>query len=123
MTASRFFFFCSSRRRHTRCGRDWSSDVCSSDLIQNATLFAREQKARVTAEASEQRFRGLFDGVPVGLLRSTPAGRITQANPTLVQMLGYPDPGAHLAVKAKDLYGDSHRRRRFPVLDVTDGGS
>ena len=32
-----FFFFCvlfffSSRRRHTRCSRDWSSDVCSSDL-------------------------------------------------------------------------------------------
>src|SRR3989442_5043048 len=28
----RLFFF-SSRRRNTRCGRDWSSDVCSSDLI------------------------------------------------------------------------------------------
>src|SRR5207245_7186611 len=28
-----FFFFFSSRRRHTRCYRDWSSDVCSSDLI------------------------------------------------------------------------------------------
>src|SRR6266699_2486171 len=27
-----FFFFFSSRRRHTICGRDWSSDVCSSDL-------------------------------------------------------------------------------------------
>src|SRR5436305_10563830 len=26
-------FFFSSRRRHTRCGRDWSSDVCSSDLL------------------------------------------------------------------------------------------
>src|SRR2546429_9235865 len=26
------FFFFSSRRRHTRCSRDWSSDVCSSDL-------------------------------------------------------------------------------------------
>src|SRR5690554_7051178 len=26
-------FFFSSRRRHTICGRDWSSDVCSSDLI------------------------------------------------------------------------------------------
>src|SRR5690554_7432475 len=26
-------FFFSSRRRHTRCGRDWSSDVCSSDLV------------------------------------------------------------------------------------------
>src|SRR5438874_9680183 len=29
-----FFFFFSSRRRHTRSLRDWSSDVCSSDLMQ-----------------------------------------------------------------------------------------
>src|SRR5215475_3932362 len=28
-----FFFFFSSRRRHTRFSRDWSSDVCSSDLL------------------------------------------------------------------------------------------
>src|SRR5690554_3345052 len=34
-----FFFFFSSRRRHTRCGRDWSSDMCSSDLI-GSTLLA-----------------------------------------------------------------------------------
>src|SRR5947199_1949139 len=27
------FFFFSSRRRHTRCLSDWSSDVCSSDLV------------------------------------------------------------------------------------------
>src|SRR6266436_989717 len=32
---SLFFFFFSSRRRHTRCSRDWSSDVCSSDLAEN----------------------------------------------------------------------------------------
>src|SRR6266699_5369631 len=32
-TLSLYFFFFSSRRRHTRCGHDWSSDVCSSDLI------------------------------------------------------------------------------------------
>src|SRR2546429_773996 len=30
--AQRSVFFFSSRRRHTRCSRDWSSDVCSSDL-------------------------------------------------------------------------------------------
>src|SRR5690606_40132701 len=29
---SSLFFFFSSRRRHTRFSRDWSSDVCSSDL-------------------------------------------------------------------------------------------
>src|SRR5437867_5987506 len=30
------FFFFSSRRRHTRSYGDWSSDVCSSDLIEKA---------------------------------------------------------------------------------------
>src|SRR5256884_6367646 len=30
-----WIFFFSSRRRHTRCSRDWSSDVCSSDLTRN----------------------------------------------------------------------------------------
>src|SRR3712207_8029221 len=32
-----FFFFFSSRRRHTRYWRDWSSDVCSSDLWDGMT--------------------------------------------------------------------------------------
>src|SRR2546429_1061564 len=36
------FFFFSSRRRHTRCSRDWSSDVCSSDLLLLGIL--REEK-------------------------------------------------------------------------------
>src|SRR5438067_4218868 len=33
-----FFFFFSSRRRHTRSKRDWSSDVCSSDLGRSQLL-------------------------------------------------------------------------------------
>src|SRR5699024_12046806 len=32
-------FFFSSRRRHTRSKRDWSSDVCSSDLADTYTLY------------------------------------------------------------------------------------
>src|SRR5690606_39445781 len=32
------FFFFSSRRRHTRFSRDWSSDVCSSDLEKAVTF-------------------------------------------------------------------------------------
>src|SRR2546421_956166 len=35
-----FFFFFSSRRRHTRSDRDWSSDVCSSDLYFGTTRGA-----------------------------------------------------------------------------------
>src|SRR5687768_9928676 len=37
-----FFFFFSSRRRHTRCSRDWSSDVCSSDLDFIRARFGQE---------------------------------------------------------------------------------
>src|SRR4030043_889954 len=33
------FFFFSSRRRHTRCSRDWSSDVCSSDLASSRMVL------------------------------------------------------------------------------------
>src|SRR5690606_40220153 len=40
-----FFFFFSSRRRHTRFSRDWSSDVCSSDLI----TIARVAEASVSS--------------------------------------------------------------------------
>src|SRR2546429_4062989 len=41
----RLLFFFSSRRRHTRCSRDWSSDVCSSDLV-CLQLDALEANAR-----------------------------------------------------------------------------
>src|SRR5207245_5656373 len=43
-----FYCFFSSRRRHTRCYRDWSSDVCSSDLSRGgadgATLSSLHDK-------------------------------------------------------------------------------
>src|SRR5690606_1225101 len=39
-----FFFFFSSRRRHTRFSRDWSSDVCSSDLGFSGVLRARRTR-------------------------------------------------------------------------------
>src|SRR3989442_10879517 len=38
------FFFFSSRRRHTRCGRDWSSDVCSSDLGEALALLPERER-------------------------------------------------------------------------------
>src|SRR6266436_8026298 len=40
-----FFFFFSSRRRHTRCSRDWSSDVCSSDLWRQRNDILRLTRA------------------------------------------------------------------------------
>src|SRR2546426_12260676 len=43
-----FLFFFSSRRRHTRLQGDWSSDVCSSDLVEDALeQIGRDAGARV----------------------------------------------------------------------------
>src|SRR6476620_11999711 len=56
-----FFFFFSSRRRHTRYWRDWSSDVCSSDLPLEQPRVEVEDVARIclaagrAAQRSEER--------------------------------------------------------------------
>mgnify|MGYP006979351594 CR=1 FL=1 len=42
-----FVFFFSSRRRHTRLVRDWSSDVCSSDLYRKTYLVQRKTRNRL----------------------------------------------------------------------------
>src|SRR3712207_9530386 len=57
------FFFFSSRRRHTRYWRDWSSDVCSSDLsmmvttrrMQGLFIDPERRTARVEAGVKWQR--------------------------------------------------------------------
>src|SRR5215475_3620117 len=59
-----YFFFFSSRRRHTRFSRDWSSDVCSSDLSPSPTPWGgssrRTRRGRTSsggrvASGSEER--------------------------------------------------------------------
>src|SRR5690625_6617958 len=47
-----FFFFFSSRRRHTRWPRDWSSDVCSSDLPLRLTASIQSLSSIPAASAS-----------------------------------------------------------------------
>src|ERR1039458_10752601 len=54
------FFFFSSRRRHTRCLSDWSSDVCSSDLVVLDRVQTYFGIRSVTAESG----RVLLNGNP-----------------------------------------------------------
>src|SRR2546421_789609 len=54
------FFFFSSRRRHTRSDRDWSSDVCSSDLGVNVDIDDRK-RAEVELLAAVQREKELSE--------------------------------------------------------------
>src|SRR5262245_66286307 len=50
------FFFFSSRRRHTRCLSDWSSDVCSSDLLMISTIMA----TKVTSPPAKSKVKFCF---------------------------------------------------------------
>src|SRR2546421_694164 len=50
-------FFFSSRRRHTRSDRDWSSDVCSSDLVIVKPLFGSMGLGMVRVSDEEMAFR------------------------------------------------------------------
>src|SRR5205814_6542713 len=55
-------FFFSSRRRHTRCLSDWSSDVCSSDLgIPAIAAVVQRGQLRALAVSSPRRLPELPD--------------------------------------------------------------
>src|SRR5690349_23399416 len=60
MNMSKILFFFSSRRRHTRSLRDWSSDVCSSDLgIPGGTRHGRRGGIGGGGDASGRGHRDL----------------------------------------------------------------
>ncbi len=80
----------------------------------------RDISKRVQAEdalkESEERYRNLFNSVPVGIYRSTPDGRFLDGNPALIEILGFPDQETMLAANIKDLYLDESVRDQELVL-------
>jgi PAS domain S-box-containing protein len=70
---------------------------------------------------SEKRYRTLFDGVPVGLYRTTPAGQFMDANLAMVQMLSYPDRETLLVTNAADLYVNPQDRVQWQALMQREG--
>ena len=75
--------------------------------------LARDNTKRRQAENA---LRSLFVGVPVGLCRITPEGRILDANPAMVQMLGYPDLPTLLSINAVEFYVDPEDRTRWKAM-------
>jgi PAS domain S-box-containing protein len=75
------------------------------------------KRAEEALQNSEKKYRSLFERVPVGLYRVTPGGQIIDVNPALVQMLGYPNREALLAVNVvTDGYVDSNERQEWQAL-------
>jgi len=87
--------------------------------IDNARLYeaarqevAERRRAEAQLRASEERYHSLFDDVPVGLYRTTPEGKILEANAALVQMLGFADQTSLLATDVNELCPNPRERQR-----------
>ena len=90
-------------------------------ILKRQRLAKEKEAAQRRLRRSERRYRTLFDGVPVGLYRSTPDGRFLHANQALVEMLGYPDRKALMQVDVLSLYVDPQERAHQKELLEKEG--
>jgi PAS domain S-box-containing protein len=87
-------------------GEEWTFSAFIRDLTQ-------QKKTAEALRLGEQRYRELFEDMPLGLYRSTPEGRLIDANPAMVAMFGYKDRDALLATPPASLYADPADRVRW----------
>jgi two-component system NtrC family sensor kinase len=82
-----------------------------------SSIHKRDRAERIL-RASEERYRTLFERVPVGLYRTKPDGQIIDVNPALAEMLGYPDRTSLLVMNARDLFTNPQdRQEEMNLLD------
>src|SRR5690606_39459315 len=99
---SRTFFF-SSRRRHTSFSRDWSSDVCSSDL------FLAEPDGRVVAGRAPRQ------QLAVGVERG---GRVGRGGAVLLEVAGPVSAGAAGVARSEERRVGKERRAPWCACDA-----
>lgn len=96
------------------------------DGLERALRYTLERTRSLRAlQASEARYRALFDHLPLGLYRCTPDGGFVDANPALVQLLGKPGPdelrGRHAASFFVDPSDVQRLRERLAEEGVVRG--
>jgi len=92
-------------------------------VIRRELREAADRRARRESEtalrASEASYTTLVEQAPVGIYRSTNAGRFLSANPALARILGYATPQELLALDmSRDVYADADERRRLVAQDT-----
>ena len=80
-----------------------------------------EVEAKGALEASEERYRLLFEHNVAGVFKISLDGRILEVNRAFAEMFGYGDPGALEDAPAEDLYADPAERSRFQSLLRREG--
>lgn len=83
-------------------------------LVRGMALDVSARKAvEEDLHREKERYRSLFEGVPVGLYRMSPQGEFLMANNALVSMMGYSNHQAFYATSASELYADPMDRWRW----------
>lgn len=77
-----------------------------------STIEKKARNSQSLLSGSEEKYLSLFNSVPIGLYRSTPEGKIIEANDSLVEMLGYPDKKMLLSTNVVDLFVEVEMRER-----------
>jgi PAS domain S-box-containing protein len=80
-----------------------------------------DAQARRDQKLAEARYRELFNSVPVGIFTTTPEGGILEANPAIVQMLGFADAEALKRVNRGELWVEPEERENIRRILARDG--
>ena len=96
--------------------------LAKGDLRRLVPVIRRELREAVDRRArrdTEAAYSALVEQAPLGIYRSTPAGRFTSVNAALVSILGYPSHKAVLGLDmTRDVYADPEERRRLVEQDT-----
>ena len=106
-------------------GDEWV-EIAMAIGVQMAQAVAHARSMARLRE-SEQHYRTLFEGVPVGLYRTAPNGEVLDVNTAMAQLLGYPDRESLLSVNIATVYAHPEDRtawraqvERAPVAGGVD---
>jgi PAS domain S-box-containing protein len=105
-----------------KCGAD--DYVLKSNLARLPLAVERElrdHQVRADRNRAEARYHNLFDRVPVGLFRVSPERQIIEANPALIEMLGFSDGESLKQVDVADLWLRPEELTKFRDVIARDG--
>jgi PAS domain S-box-containing protein len=95
---------------HAPRGFDADDRAHLRDYAQLAVEKIEQRRTEAARRASEERHRQLLEHLPVGVYRSTPDGRLLEANAAMAELLGYESVEALLQERVQDMYVNDEDR-------------
>jgi PAS domain S-box-containing protein len=104
----------------------WSAEVVEVEsercLISSLLDVTEQHQMEQALRKSEERYRSLYNNIPLGLFRTTPDGQILSANPALIELFGYETEEEFLATLSKSMYARAEIREQL-IAELEREGS